>query len=289
MGERRIQCPYCREKILTNAKKCRFCGEWLDKKAKLFDPFWNYFWYWLLTLVVFWAILFITNFDFSDDPNGVWVIMLSIDVLMGCVFFLLFLGRIVKSVKKNKSKTLKYGGSSFLVIILFFGSLFKVPAMMDKTDYSNVNKIDLGDESSGFINVSPTSKPTIKTEVKVIEKKANTPSLKPSPVPTRMPKKVEYTTTEGITDGTYYCFEDKVNEISRKEQEIEMQEGIADTCTSIEQSKAKRCSENCTESEDIAKCVEDCYAVVTEKCLPKHELVGDLREELHKMLGKYCP
>lgn len=28
------KCPYCNEKILLKAKKCRYCGEWLDENLK---------------------------------------------------------------------------------------------------------------------------------------------------------------------------------------------------------------------------------------------------------------
>lgn len=31
MGEKRRKCPFCSEEILPDAKKCRFCGEWLDR------------------------------------------------------------------------------------------------------------------------------------------------------------------------------------------------------------------------------------------------------------------
>jgi hypothetical protein len=34
LSEGRIRCPYCDEDISANAKKCRWCGEWLDKSAQ---------------------------------------------------------------------------------------------------------------------------------------------------------------------------------------------------------------------------------------------------------------
>lgn len=33
-NKKRISCPYCSEDILFSAKKCRFCGEWLNKTSK---------------------------------------------------------------------------------------------------------------------------------------------------------------------------------------------------------------------------------------------------------------
>jgi len=34
MGKERIKCPYCSEPILPDAKKCRFCGEWLREENR---------------------------------------------------------------------------------------------------------------------------------------------------------------------------------------------------------------------------------------------------------------
>ena len=34
MKEERINCPYCSELILQDARKCRFCGEWFTEKNK---------------------------------------------------------------------------------------------------------------------------------------------------------------------------------------------------------------------------------------------------------------
>lgn len=31
--KKKIRCPYCSEKIVFDAKKCRYCGEWLNKKT----------------------------------------------------------------------------------------------------------------------------------------------------------------------------------------------------------------------------------------------------------------
>lgn len=31
----RIKCPYCSEAISASAKKCRFCGEWLDANERV--------------------------------------------------------------------------------------------------------------------------------------------------------------------------------------------------------------------------------------------------------------
>jgi len=31
-AENTKQCPYCGEKILTTAKKCKHCGEWLENR-----------------------------------------------------------------------------------------------------------------------------------------------------------------------------------------------------------------------------------------------------------------
>ena len=37
MEQETMKCPYCGEEILTIAKKCKHCGEWLDEKKPLYE------------------------------------------------------------------------------------------------------------------------------------------------------------------------------------------------------------------------------------------------------------
>lgn len=37
MNKNKINCPYCSEQILASAKKCKHCGEFIDKDARTED------------------------------------------------------------------------------------------------------------------------------------------------------------------------------------------------------------------------------------------------------------
>jgi DNA-directed RNA polymerase subunit RPC12/RpoP len=37
MSQNKISCPYCSEQILASAKKCKHCGEFIDKDARTED------------------------------------------------------------------------------------------------------------------------------------------------------------------------------------------------------------------------------------------------------------
>ncbi len=64
--QRQNPCPFCGELILAVAKKCRFCGEWLDREERLQRlivpikevPVWNIPFFVLLTFHVYWVFWF---------------------------------------------------------------------------------------------------------------------------------------------------------------------------------------------------------------------------------------
>lgn len=130
----------------------------------------------------------------------------------------------------------------------------------------------------------PTSEPTLQP---------TTRAVRDIPVPSVAPErnKVQWTSTEGIVDGTYFCFEDKVNEMTKLENTIKMKEAVADSCGMGFEFDAKDCSKDCSDQnlsmDDYVECSKACWA--NSPCLPKHEEVGNLRKELMSKIYEYCP
>lgn len=98
----------------------------------------------------------------------------------------------------------------------------------------------------------------------------------------------------GLTKGQFYCYSDKVNLIADLQNQIRIYQAIADSCMFFEQTKAKSCSDQCptdsgTTVDDIANCVNNCYANVVPNCNEKSTKVGDLRRQLYSTVKQNCP
>lgn len=83
------ECPFCWEEILESAKKCRFCGEFLNKEkeeksekkineTKPKSTVWNFIWQ--LALFLFWSILFWLAFS---TFTFFWVLL----TVCGCFWY----------------------------------------------------------------------------------------------------------------------------------------------------------------------------------------------------------
>lgn len=133
--EGRASCPYCGEKILKSAKKCRYCGEWISKslKEKQKVP-----WYktpikmehtllaWVMSIILFYLILYLASGDFSESSDFLLVIFL-VDIFLGFVAFLLFASGLISGLfqKKYRKKSMIYSGVATGIFILFFVGLYQ--------------------------------------------------------------------------------------------------------------------------------------------------------------------
>lgn len=161
MTKRRIRCPHCDELISSNAKKCKHCKEWLNKKEinnkdLTTDKF---FLVWLGSMVIFYLIIWIVNFDFSDK-SIFWVLLLGIDVISGMVSFFALTLSILKGlfIKKKRIESFKYLITSTAFFIVFFFLLFNIgntPNNKQSNTSTTNNKKEIIAPSN-----SPTLQPT---------------------------------------------------------------------------------------------------------------------------------
>lgn len=118
MKQKRIACPYCKEQILTDAKKCRFCGERLDNRT---HPLGAMYLFWFLSMVIFLVSLYFVRRAPTSSANF-WLASLGVIVLGGIVAYLVLMVNILGSIKTRKAKT--YGLLTLVTFFAFFGLLF---------------------------------------------------------------------------------------------------------------------------------------------------------------------
>jgi hypothetical protein len=192
-----------------------------------------------------------------------------------------------KNSRKDSQKkiTIEIKKSSVLVILIVFSLLFAYSLGRAK---ESANKQTNTPEISPTPTIIPTPTPTQEKpmEPKVINQQpVNTPALTPEPEI----KKVSYTTTQASFNGTFYCYENRVNELSRQERNIEVKELESSVCFSSQQILYDQCVNRCINEVQDFDCIGDCKKKTLDICLPKAEEVGKEREKLNTLIQEICP
>jgi len=148
---------------------------------------------------------------------------------------------------------------------------------------------------SSNLNPSPTAMvittiPVPTQEIKPKTPVKNIPIVVSTTVPIRV--RVSFTSTEGVANGTYSCFQDRVNELTRYENEIKLKMAAVTTCNTYRSINASNCSSKCAvgegvTTEQITSCVSACNSA--NDCLSKAEEVGNLRKEYMGKIKEICP
>jgi hypothetical protein len=120
--------------------------------------------------------------------------------------------------------------------------------------------------------------------------------IKSAPVTSPERKKVSVMIDDygGLTKGTYYCYDDKVNQLANLQNQIRMKNISAQGCESLSKTEGTACSNtncklNSSSDEDVKAfdaCSLKCYSDASAKC---DNGVGDLRRELVSEVQQYCP
>jgi peptidoglycan hydrolase-like protein with peptidoglycan-binding domain len=94
----------------------------------------------------------------------------------------------------------------------------------------------------------------------------------------------------GITKGTFYCFEDKVNYLSNQQNLIRIKQMGAESCNSQAQFEGQQCVDNnckpLTDINEYSSCLDKCYKDAYSKC---NSDLGALREQFFREIQQFCP
>lgn len=140
---------------------------------------WSYLITWLMTLILFYLILFAVNFDFSTSSD-VYMAVFGIDILVGGIAFLFLFGNAVPKLFKKESFKNSAGvlGTLGVFAFLFFYMLIKLP---------NTKAYQLAAESK-------------KTPTQQATQQINTPSPQATIKPTVTPKPTQKPPSDGKID-----------------------------------------------------------------------------------------
>jgi len=164
----------------------------------------------------------------------------------------------------------KYLVSSLFILLLAVVHLFgRVQTLSEQTKNTQNQVLPAKIELTTNPTFIPTSKPRVVNKTQ-------------PPTPTRSPerKKVTVTITEVGLAGTYYCYENKANELVQKQVALNTLHKTAEFCADNARVKINECVNNNSSA--------DCSSYGDE-CVEKFNTVMSAQDELRKLIKSYCP
>lgn len=119
--------------------------------------------------------------------------------------------------------------------------------------------------------LTPTIKPTVKTQNIVPIRQVNTP--------TPENKKVSVSISEVGLSGNYYCYENKANILTQKQSDLNNLHKLLDFCVNNFSNKIKNCNYN----DPSSNCPSG------DECNSKSNDIINAQNELRNLIKNYCP
>jgi len=246
---------------------------------------------WILTIIVFIGIIKLGIDGYSPNYFGT---VLIIDVIVGFVAFalsiILYATRDSK-LSRTKHRSFKQKKSNnrsedFTIkinknILILLANLLLTSGIITY----GYNKIAHLISTNNLQNAKPAPTPIDSITPVVVKPSPTIKIVKPKSTPKPI-KKVPITIDDGggLTKGTFYCFEDKVNELASLQNEIRIKQDLSDMCYRSHENEILSCMNDCGSDDS---CKHNCTEPFLQQC--GNYDVGNLRKELLSKVYEYCP
>lgn len=118
---------------------------------------------------------------------------------------------------------------------------------------------------------------------------ANKSGQTKSTTSTNNQNRVQYTVTNGLQNGTYYCYPDRVNELTRQDQTIKSGQAALDHCKFQQQPTQDACIAACNGNSNYSACIQPCYDSYLSTCKSEIDSLYNARKELSNKVQQICP
>jgi len=254
---------------------------------------------WILSIAVFFLLIY---FEGSSNNSGGFGNAIGITILLGVLFFLFMILGILfdirdKNLVRNLVSKSNFSFTKVVTILIFLsisgvvGSLIYQGNINRKKELLQLEKeiAQMKLESNQRI-VSPTTPPT--NQPQIIQQ--TQPAVTPKTTTPKERKRVPFVDTSGtrLKSQTYYCYEDRVNELGRTLDKIESERLDVTFCFDDLRNDWQSCLSSCDMYDFDCKneCSDDYNKVLdNDPCEEDAEDVEEAVEKYWKLVSEICP